>query len=443
MIHRRDPRFDAGAFATMNCRPAVVAFGGLLVAATLWLGLADAIRSAEPTGLSKEAAELHRQSLVFDGHNSLLMQLRKRRDAGVETVDLARFQQGLHTDIPRLQQGGVGAEVFATYVSSASVKQGTAVRETLEQIAQVRRLTERFSNSLELALRSSDVERIRNSGKVACMIAVEGGHAIDGSLAVLQAYHQAGARCLALTHDDTHGWADAALDAAKHNGLTAFGESVVRELNHLGMVIDLSHASVDTVEDTLKVSRAPVIFSHSGAAKLAPHPRNLPDAMLRQVAANGGVIHVNFFAGFLTAKSVEAYHNRSQAANELRKTFKTQQQFELALTQWLADNPLPTTTISDVVDHIDHIVAVAGIDHVGLGSNFDGMASVPRNLEDVSCFPHVTQELLRRGYTAEQVRKILGGNTLRVLRAVEDVAGMPRAPIAEAAGVAASSGPAQ
>jgi len=417
----------------VGCVASVVVFGGLAVSA----------QSAEPTRLTDESLQVHRQSLVFDGHNSLVMQLRKRKDLTVESVDLTRFQQGLHTDIPRLRQGGVGAQIFATYVPLESVKKGAAVKETLEQIEQIRRLTERFPDTFELAASASDIERIRQSGKVACVIAIEGGHAIDGSLAVLHAYHQAGARCLALTHDDTHDWADAALDAVKHKGLTGFGESVVREMNRLGMVIDLSHASVETVQDTLKVSRAPVIFSHSGAAKLAPHPRNIPDDVLKLVAANGGVVQVSFFTGFLTAKSVDAYQKRSQAANDLRKTFKTPQQFELALTQWLADNPLPTTTVSDVVDHIDHIVAVAGIDHVGLGSNFDGMVSVPKNLDDVSCFPHVTQELLQRGYTSEQVRKILGGNTLRVFKAVEDASNSPAVPIARTPVAPAASGSAQ
>jgi membrane dipeptidase len=397
------------------------------------------VQSAEPTKLTNEALELHRQVLVFDGHNSLVAQLRKRKDLTVETVDLNRLQPGLHTDIPRLRQGGVGAQIFATYVSLESVKKGAAVKETLEQIEQFRRLTERFPDAFELATGASDVQRIRQAGKVACVIAIEGGHMIDGSLAVLHAYHQAGARCMALTHDETHGWADAALDASTHKGLTAFGESVVREMNRLGMVIDLSHASVETVQDTVKLSQAPVIFSHSGAAKLAPHPRNVSDEVLRLVATNGGVVHVNFFSGFLTAKSVEAYQKRSLAANDLRKTFKTPQQFELALTQWLADNPLPTTAVSDVVDHIDHIVSVAGIDHVGLGSNFDGMVSVPRNLEDVSCFPYVTQELLKRGYNSDQVRKILGGNTLRVLKSVEDTASSPTTPIARTPVVPASS----
>jgi membrane dipeptidase len=410
------------------------------------LGLTVTAQSAEPTKVTSEALEIHRQALVFDGHNSLVSQLRKRKELSVETVDLTRFQPGLHTDIPRLRQGGVSAQVFATYVSPEMAKKGAAVKDTLEQIEQVRRFADRFPDAFELAAGASDVQRIRQAGKVACLVAVEGGHAIDGSLAVLNAYYQAGARCLALTHDETHGWADAALDASTNKGLTAFGESVVREMNRLGMVIDLSHASVETVQDTLKVSRVPVIFSHSAAAKLAPHPRNVSDEVLRLVAANGGVVHVNFFSGFLTANSVEAYQKRSKAANDLRKTFKTPQQFDLALTQWLADNPLPTTSVSDVVDHIDHIVTVAGIDHVGLGSNFDGMVSVPRNLEDVSCFPYVTQELLKRGYTSEQTRKILGGNTLRVLKSVETGASSASGtatPIARTPLVPAASGAAQ
>lgn len=391
----------------------------LMISAVL---LTCAAQATEPIQVSQQALDLHRDSLVFDTHNNLIASLLRRKDVDVATIDLTRFQQGLQTDIPRLQQGGLGAEFFASYVSSASIKKGMGVRETLEQIDRIKQLIRRYPDVWELAGSSDDVLRLRREHKLAGLIAIENGDAIDGSLAILRSYHEAGVRCMALTHDDTHSWADAALDKPKHQGLSEFGKEVIVEMNRLGMVIDLSHASEETIRDTLAISRAPVIFSHSGVQGVAPHPRNLSDDMLRQVAKNGGVIQVNFFAGFLTAKNVAAYKQRSQSAYELRKTFRTEEQFQLALQQWLKEHPLPTTTVADVVDHIAHIITVAGIDHVGLGSNFDGITSTPRDLCDVSCFPMLTQEMLNRGYTSDQIRKVLGENTLRVLRQVEQVA---------------------
>lgn len=386
--------------------------------------------AAEPNKMTDEALDLHRKSFVFDGHNNLAMQLRKRADLRTDSVDLTAPQPMLHTDIPRLRQGGVGAEFFATYVSSDSVKQGTAVRETLEQIDQIATLVRRHSSDLEWAGSMADLERNHNAHKVSALIAIEGGNAIENSLVVLRTYYQAGARCMALTHDDTTDWADAALDKAKHKGLTKFGEQVVAEMNQLGMVIDLSHASEETALDTVAVSKAPVIFSHTGAHKLAPYPRNVSDDVLKAVAKNGGVVMVNFYSGFLTAESVKAYEKRTKAAAELRKSFKTDEQFQAALVAWLKENPLPKTSVKDVVDHIDHIGKVAGFNHVGLGSNFDGVVSLPQDLTDVSCFPQLTQEMLNRGYSHEQIQKVLGGNARRLIREVEAVAksGSPAVP---------------
>lgn len=378
--------------------------------------------AAEPTKMTDAALQLHRQSFVFDGHNNLAMQLRKRPELTADSVDLNASQSKLHTDIPRLRQGGVGAEFFATFVSADSVKKGTAVRETLEQIDQITRLVKRHADALEWAGSAADLDRIHKSNKVASLIAVEGGNAIENSLVVLQTYFKAGARCMALTHDDTTDWADAALDKAKHKGLSKFGEQVVAEMNRLGMVIDLSHASEETALDTLTLSKSPVIFSHTASHKLAPHPRNVSDDVLNAVTKNGGVVMVNFYSGFLTADSVKAYDKRTKAAAELRKSFKTDEQFQTALVAWLKDNPLPKTSVKDVVDHIDHIGKVAGFDHVGLGSNFDGVVSLPQDLQDVSSFPLLTQEMLNRGYSPEQIQKVLGTNAQRVLLGVEAVA---------------------
>ena len=383
--------------------------------------LVQSATAAEPRPISSEALQLHESCLVFDGHNNLLKALRKRSEADFFGVDLSRIQPGLHTDFPRLRQGGLGAEFFATFVSADSVSKGKAVTETLEQIEAIKQLLARHPEAWELATTSSDVVRLHGEKRLAGLITIENGVAIQGSLAVLRSYHQAGVRCLAVTHDDSHDWADAALDRAVHGGLSRFGVQVVEEANRLGMLLDLSHASDETVRDVLAASRAPVIFSHSGVRHIAEHPRNLSDELLQLVAKNGGVVQVNFFPGFLTAKSVKAYMDRSKAAHALKKSIPNPEHYRLALQQWLLENPLPPTSVSDVVDHIDHVVKVAGIDHVGLGSNFDGIVSVPADLSDISCFPRITQELLDRGYQAEQIRKILGGNTLRALRQVEEV----------------------
>lgn len=403
-------------FLGSGCRVRVLALlGGVVLSSAIGL-------AAEPTRMTDEALTLHRQSFVFDGHNNLAMQLRKTRELTADSVDLNAPQSKLQTDIPRLRQGGVGAELFATYVSADSVKKGTAVRETLEQIDQIARLVQRHSDSLEWAGSTSDIDRIHKAHKVSALIAIEGGNAIESSLVVLRTYFQAGARCMALTHDDTTDWADAALDKGKHKGLAKFGEQVVAEMNRLGMVIDLSHTSEETALDTLSISKAPVIFSHTGAHKLAPYPRNVSDDVLKAIAKNGGVVMVNFYSGFLTAETVKAYEKRTKAAAELRKSFKTDEQFQAALVAWLKENPLPKTSVKDVVDHIDHIGKVAGFDHVGLGSNFDGVVSLPQDLTDVSCFPHLTQEMLNRGYSHEQIQKVLGGNAQRAFREVEAVA---------------------
>jgi membrane dipeptidase len=376
----------------------------------------------EPTIVTPQAYQLHQESLLFDGHNNLLRALLKRSPQLPATIDLQRHQSFLHTDFPRLRQGGVGAEYFAIYVSSDSVKKGTAVRETLEQIDALKSLLARYPDTWGLATSSEELLKLRGEGKVAGVLALENGAVLDGSLAMLRHYHELGVRCLAVTHDDSHAWADAALDRPLNQGLSDFGKSVISESNRLGIVLDLAHASEKTIRDTLEISRSPITVSHAGAAQLAPHPRNLSDELLEQIGKRGGVIHVNFFPAFLTSELVAAYARRSEQANAMRKKYKNEQEFLAGIQTWLQENPLPATSVSNVVDHIDHIVKVAGIDAVGLGSNFDGIVSVPADLHDVSCFPRITQELLNRGYTPDQIRKILGGNALRVMQQVERMA---------------------
>jgi len=392
------------------------AVGGLALAATAG--------RAEPEGvqLTDEAQRLHREALVIDGHNDLPWQYRTRADLSFRTLDIARPQKALHTDLPRLRQGGVGAQFWAAYVPVESRAKGTAVRETLEQIDVIHRLVRRYPDTLELADSTDAILRVRRQGKIASLIGVEGGHSIDNSLGVLRTYYQLGVRYLTLTHTETLDWADSATDEARHGGLTRFGEEVVQEMNRLGMMVDISHVSADTMRHALKVSQAPVIASHSSAYALAPHPRNVPDDVLKQVAANGGVVMVNFYPGFLTPEGARAARDLYRAARELRARYADDRDYEAALAQWKKEHPQPPCNVATVVNHIEHIIKVAGVDHVGLGSDYDGIGAVPRQLEDVSCFPYITQELLNRGRSREQVVKILGGNLLRAFRQVEQVA---------------------
>jgi membrane dipeptidase len=376
----------------------------------------------EPVKLTEEALRVHRAAILIDGHNDLPWELRRKHDLSFRNLDLTKEQKGLHTDIPRLRKGGVGAQFWSVYVEAATARDGSAVRKTLEQIDVVHRLARQYPDTFEMAYSTADIRRIRQKDKIACLIGVEGGHSIDNSLGVLRMLHALGARYMTLTHSENLDWADSATDAPRHKGLTEFGEQVVREMNRLGMLVDISHVSADTMRHALKVSKAPVIASHSSAYALAEHPRNVPDDVLKRVAQNGGVIMVNFYPGFLTPEAARARRQMFEVARELRAKYPAEKDFQAALRQWQRENPIPTGSVHTVVDHIEHIIKVAGIDHVGLGSDFDGITSVPKQLEDVSCYPYITQELLNRGYQAEQVHKVLGGNLLRAFARAEEVA---------------------
>jgi membrane dipeptidase len=373
--------------------------------------------------ITEEALKLHHSALLFDGHNDLPYQCNEQKDRFFQRLDIARPQPTLHTDIARLSKGGVGAQFWVAYVPAETAKTGTAVRDTLEQIDLIHRMVKAYPDTFELALSADDVLRIRKAGKIASLIAVEGGHSIDNSLAVLRAYHRLGVRYMTLTHTDTLDWADAATDKPRHGGLTEFGESVVREMNRLGILVDISHVSADTMRHALRVSKTPLIASHSSAFALAPHPRNVPDDVLKLVAKNGGVVMVNFYPGFITAAAVRAQKDSVQKYRDLKAQYAKDAEFKAAYAQWKKEHPMPTGSVHDVVDHIEHIIKVAGIDHVGLGSDFDGIDAVPRQLEDVSTYPVITQELLNRGHAPEAIRKVLGENILRVLRANTPLAG--------------------
>jgi membrane dipeptidase len=379
--------------------------------------------AAAQNDLLARARARHRASPLVDGHNDYPWALRQNNEErDLNKLDIRVPQPTLMTDIPRLRAGGVGAQFWSVYVP-VSMQGQQAVRATMEQIDVVHRMTSKYSDVLELARAPADVERIFKAGRIASMIGMEGGHSIDSSLGALRMFFAMGARYMTLTHSSNVPWADSATDTPKLGGLSPFGEDVVREMNRLGMLVDLSHTSPDTMEDALRVSAAPVIFSHSSARALDDHPRNVPDAVLRMLPKNGGVVMVTFVPDFISRDVYAHTQQRTSEQNRLRALYPNDEtRVRAELDAWRASRPEPRATLAQVVDHIDHIRKTAGIDHVGLGSDFDGITSVPVGLEDVSTFPTLTAELMRRGYTNADVDKVIGLNVLRAWRQVEQVA---------------------
>jgi membrane dipeptidase len=374
-----------------------------------------------PVTLTDEGRKVHFESFVFDGHNDLPWEIRKA-DSSFDKRDIRQAQPKMHTDIPRLKQGGVGAQFWSVYVPAETAKKGTALHDTLEQIQLVKTMIARYSDVFEAARTAADVERIVKNGKIASLIGVEGGHSIEDSLENLRRLSVLGAGYMTLTHSDTLVWADAATDKPKNDGLSAFGEEVVREMNRLGMLVDLSHVSDETMKDAIRVSQAPIIYSHSSARAIAKHPRNVPDDVLPLVKQNGGVVMINFFPGFIVPRSAEIMAKMFDKRRELRAAFPKEEDYLREERRWEAQNPYPAGSIHDVVDHIDHIAKLIGVDHIGLGSDFDGITRVPKQLEDVSTYPLITQELLNRGYRPDDIHKIMSGNILRVMRGAEKIA---------------------
>ena len=368
------------------------------------------------------ARALHHAVPMFDGHNDYPWEVRAQADKDAARLDIRGPQPKTMTDIPRLRQGGVGAQFWTTYVPPSFAGQ-TAVTAALEQIDIVYQMMARYPETFELARTADDVERIFKAGKIASMIGMEGGHAIDSSLGALRMFARLGAKYMTLTHSKNVPWADSATDTPEHGGLTPFGEQVVGEMNRLGMIVDMSHVSPDTMEDVLRVTQAPIIFSHSSARALCDHPRNVPDAILRKLPANGGVVMVSFVRGFTTPEAA-AWDTAQEAEQErIGKAHPNDQAaVKAAMATWTTAHPRPPVTIAKIADHIDHVRKTAGIDHIGYGSDFDGISAGPDGLEDVSTFPRLTAELLRRGYTDDDMKKVLGLNLLRVMRAVEATA---------------------
>jgi membrane dipeptidase len=361
---------------------------------------------------------------VVDGHNDLPWRLRRRAEAAglagssaSDDIGGDLSADGFHTDLPRLRAGGVGAQFWSVYVP-CDVPGHEAVTATLEQIDLVHRMVARHPADLALAATADEVEKARAEGRVASLLGAEGGHCIGDSLGALRAYHRLGVRYLTLTHNLNTAWADAATDEPAHGGLTDFGRDVVREMNRLGMLVDLSHVAPATMHAALDVSAAPAFFSHSSARARCDHPRNVPDDVLRRVAETAGIVMVTFVPGFLTeecrawmAEAIVAEAGMIPGvADEAREA-------------WLREHPRPPCDVADVADHVDHVRAVAGVDCVGLGGDFDGVGSLPDGLADVTGYPILLAELARRGWTDADLGKLTWHNAMRVLRATEAVAG--------------------
>ena len=380
-------------------------------------------RSPRDEALWQRALAIHRRAIVVDTHNDVTTPMTN------DDYDLSgNPPTPYRTSIDRLKAGGVSALFFSVYIKPWYVEHGGAARRTLDMIDSVYRAAERHPNELMLANSTADIRRAKAQGKVACLMGIEGGHAIEDSLPTLREFYRLGVRYMTLTWNNTNNWADAGRGEKKHNGLSDFGKEVVREMNRLGMLVDVSHVSDKTMSDALDVSKAPIIASHSSARALSNVPRNIPDDLLKRIAKNGGVVQVNFYSLFVDQKTV------APQADERGKRLEAQQQ---ALSVKYANDPerlaeesdkleaaspLPPLPISKLIDHIDHIVKVAGIDHVGLGPDFDGANDFPEGARDVSMYPNITYELLKRGYSEQDIVKILGGNFMRVFAEAETVA---------------------
>jgi membrane dipeptidase len=372
--------------------------------------------------LWKRALQIHRRAIVIDTHNDVTTPMTNNY------FDLnGPPPVPYRTNIERMKQGGLTAEFFSLYIRPWYVEHGGSARRTLDMIDAVYRAVERNPRDLMFATSVADIRRAKRLGKVACLMGIEGGHAIEDSLPALREFYRLGVRYMTLTWNNTNSWADAGRGEKKYNGLNEFGQEVVREMNRLGMLVDVSHVSDDTMSDVLDISKAPIIASHSSARALSDQPRNIPDELLRRIARNGGVVHVNFYSAFVDTKTVTP---QSRARDERLKAqqdaidakYKDDPERRAEESDKLEQaNPLPPLPISKLIDHFDHIVKVAGIDHVGIGADFDGANDMPEGAKDVSMLPNITYELLKRGYSERDIRKVLGENLLRAMAAAERV----------------------
>jgi len=371
----------------------------------------------------QRALQIHHRAIVIDTHNDVTTPMTN------DDFDLSGTPPTPYrTTIARMKQGGLTAEFFSLYVKPWYVQNGGSARRTLDMIDSVYRAVERHPRDLMFATSVADIRRAKRLGKVAALMGIEGGHAIEDSLPTLREFYRLGVRYMTLTWNNTNNWADAGRGEKKHNGLSDFGKDVVREMNRLGMLVDVSHVSDKTMSDALDISKAPIIASHSSARALSDVPRNIPDDLLKRIAKNGGVVQVNFYTVFVDAKTVAPQSAKRDASlkaqqDAIDEKYKNDPERRAEESDKLeAAHPLPPLPISKLIDHIDHIVKVAGIDHVGIGADFDGANDMPDGAQDVSMLPNITYELLKRGYSERDIRKILGENLLRAFAEAERVA---------------------
>lgn len=373
----------------------------------------------------EQAIEILESVPLFDGHNDAPWQYRNRvgyKFSELDFYDTTHLENAMHTDIRRLQEGRIGAQWWSVYVS-ANIPEPEAVVRTMQQIDFVYRMAQRYPDIFEMAYTADDVERIFEDGKTASLIGMEGGHSIANSLAVLRRFYDLGARYMTITHGRTLYWADAAGDTPRHNGLSEFGKEVIREMNRLGMLVDLSHVTPETMRDAIEISEAPVMFSHSSARAVSGHVRNVPDEILPLVKENGGIVMVTFVGSFVSEKLRQYYAERE--AYERKIEYLHPGELEVVAEKmevWDEEHEAPEVTLNDLADHIDHIRDQIGVDHIGIGADFDGTSSLPTGLEDVSTYPGLFAELLKRGYSEEDLKKIAGFNMLRVMRGAEETA---------------------
>jgi len=397
----------------------------IFVTAALFMGCASLSAQTDRDEYRQQAIEILESVPLFDGHNDAPYQYRNRvgyKFSELDFYDTTQLENPMHTDIPRLKEGRVGAQWWSVYVP-AGIPEDEAVKRTMEQIDFVYRMAEKYPDEFEMAYTADDVERIFAEGKIASLIGMEGGHSISNSLATLRMFYDLGARYMTITHSRTLDWADAAGDEPLHDGLSEFGEEVIREMNRLGMAVDLSHVTPATMKHAIEVSEAPVMFSHSNARAISNHPRNVPDDVLALLPEKDGLVMVTFVESFTSEELRQWYAERSGYRAKIESLYAGQPDIiSEMMDEWTEENEMPKSTLEQVADHIDHIRDQVGVDHIGIGGDYDGVSSLPTGLEDVSTYPDLFAELLRRGYSEEELRKIAGENMLRVMRGIEATA---------------------
>lgn len=383
------------------------------------------LQAQEREDYRDQAIEILESVPLFDGHNDAPWQYRNRvgyKFSELDFYDTSQLENPMHTDIPRLKEGRIGAQWWSVYVN-AHIPENEAVVRTMEQIDFVKRMAHTYPDEFEMAYTADDVERIYEDGKIASLIGMEGGHSIANSLAVLRQFYDLGARYMTITHSRTLDWADAASDNPEHDGLSGFGEEVIREMNRLGMIVDLSHVTPATMRDALKTTEAPVMYSHSSARAVSGHVRNVPDEILPLVKENNGIIMVTFVGSFVSEELRQHYADR--AAYQRRVEYLHPGEVDVIqekMEEWDAEHEAPTPTLNQLADHIDHLRDEIGVDYIGIGGDYDGTSGLPEGLEDVSTYPDLFAELLKRGYSEEDLKKIAGLNMLRVMRGAEETA---------------------